>query len=115
MTDETTPPERIRLIPSTRFLLAVLICFGFGVQFAQRANLSMAIVCMIKRNDSNILSQINRSSFVFEEQRFLWNEWDQQIILGSYWIGYLFTLIPSKTKRERERHVLSQEQVVSFL
>jgi hypothetical protein len=88
---------RPRLIPSTRFLLALLVSFGFVVQYAQRTNLSIAIVCMIDKigleNNSRILPH---SSLFFKEQRFLWSEWDQQIIFGSYWGGYLFTLIPSK-------------------
>ena len=105
MTGETTT-RSVRLIPSTRFLLAILISFGFVVQYAQRINLSIAIVCMIDRTAWESLSErkinttmrtLDRSSLFFEEQRFRWNEFDQQIIFGSYWAGYLLTLIPSKS------------------
>jgi len=103
-----TSPVRPRLVPSTRFLLALLVSFGFVVQYAQRINLSIAIVCMVNRTQLNneLNSTINvfqdnsrtiqRTSLFFKEQRYLWNEWDQQIILGSYWSGYLLTLVPSK-------------------
>ena len=100
MADEPTSPTRLRLVPSTRFLLALLICFGFAVQSAQQTNISMAIVSLVKRTHANVSSHTNQSFFVFEEQRFLWNEWDQQLILGAYWVGYLFTLIPSEKKRD---------------
>lgn len=90
---------RPKLIPSTRFLLALLVSLGFVVQYAQRTNLSIAIVCMINKTELLIANNsriIQRSSLFFKERQFLWNEWDQQIILGSYWGGYLLTLIPSK-------------------
>ena len=96
-----TISTRPRLIPSTRFLLALLLCFGFAIQFAQRTNLSIAIVCMVEKSGvGNRSENLPRSSFVFEERRFLWNEWDQQIIFGSYWGGYLLTLVPSKYERK---------------
>ena len=100
--------KRPRLFPSTRFLLALLVCFGFVIQYAQRTNLSIAIVCMVNRTALNQLDElktnvtqnnnqiIQRTSILFNDQQFLWNEWYQQIILGSYWAGYLLTLIPSK-------------------
>jgi len=106
--DVETTTVRPRLVPSTRFILALLVCFGFAVQYAQRISLSIAIVCMVNRTQLNdeLNSNINviqnnsktiqRTSFIFKEQQFLWNEWDQQIILGSYWSGYLLTLVPSK-------------------
>jgi hypothetical protein len=110
MTVETSS-VRPRLIPSTRFLLALLVCFGFIVQYAQRVNLSIAIVCMVNKTRINdeFESKNNRiqnnsiiieyTSLFFKEKQFLWNEWNQQIILGSYWSGYLLTLVPSKLKK----------------
>ncbi len=103
MTMETTV-VRPRLIPSTRFTLALLICFGFIVQYAQRINLSIGIVCMVNKTVSesttNVIQNntiiIKRTSLFFEEQQFFWNEWNQQIILGSYWAGYLLTLVPGR-------------------
>ncbi len=107
MTMETTV-VRPRLIPSTRFTLALLVCFGFIIQYAQRINLSIAIVCMVNKTRSNLELKsatnvfpnntviINRNSLFFEEQQFFWNEWNQQIILGSYWAGYLLTLVPGR-------------------
>ncbi|CAF5060493.1 unnamed protein product, partial [Rotaria socialis] len=40
---------RPRLIPSTRFTLALLVFFAFIVQYSQRVNLPIGIVCMIDR------------------------------------------------------------------
>jgi hypothetical protein len=103
MAVETTTTARPRLIPSTRFLLALLVSLGFIVQSAQRLNLSIAIVCMIDKTKTNLdferktnNTSIERTSLFFQERQFLWSEWHQQIILGSYWGGYLFTLVPSK-------------------
>jgi len=101
-------PVRPRLIPSTRFLLALLVCLGFLVQYAQRVNMSIAIVCMVTKTRVNHELQPNSHlihnnggivqpiSLLFKEQQFFWNEWDQQIVLGAYWSGYLLTLVPSK-------------------
>ena len=107
MAAEVTTAVRPRLIPSTRFYLALLVCFGFVVQYSQRINLSMAIVCMVNKTRLNPVSQgkiINnitniRTTIFFEEKQFFWSEWDQQLILGSYWLGYLCTLIPSNQKK----------------
>ena len=103
MADEVTIPVRPRLIPSTRFVIALLLCFGFLVQYAQRINLTMAIVCMVNRTGLNpeLAGKMNyttnkRTTLFFQEKQFFWNEWNQQIILGSYWCGYLLTLVPSK-------------------
>jgi hypothetical protein len=107
MAAETTS-VRPRLIPSTRFLLALLVHFAFIVQYAQRTNLTIAIVCMVNRTNlnnqlnpkiniiQNNTKTIQHTSLFFKEQQFLWSEWNQQIILGAYWSGYLLTLVPSK-------------------
>ncbi|CAF4125877.1 unnamed protein product, partial [Adineta steineri] len=41
--DGEAPPP---LIPSKRFTLALLVFFAFIVQYSQRVNLPIAIVCM---------------------------------------------------------------------
>ena len=103
MAVEVAIPIRPRLIPSTRFLLALLVCFAHVVLHSQRINLTMAIVCMVNRTGLNpeLAGKINnitnkRTTLFFQEKQFFWNEWNQQIILGSYWCGYLLTLVPSK-------------------
>jgi hypothetical protein len=103
MTVEATITIRPRLIPSTRFLLALLVSFAHVVLYVQRINLTMAIVCMVNRTGlyPELAGKINNitnkhTTLFFEEKQFFWNEWDQQIILGSYWCGYLLTLVPSK-------------------
>lgn len=90
-----------RLIPSTRFTLAILIFFGCVVQYTQRINLSISIVCMINKThvsqkfqSISDLNNIERIELFFQEKQFLWTEFEQQMILGAYWIGYIITLIP---------------------
>ncbi|CAF4319532.1 unnamed protein product, partial [Adineta steineri] len=48
--DGETPPP---LIPSKRFTLALLVFFAFIVQYSQRVNLPIAIVCMVNRTKSH--------------------------------------------------------------
>jgi hypothetical protein len=107
--DKATAPPR--LIPSTRFTLALLVSFALFVQYAQRVSLSMSIVCMVNRTNTNILSNLtssstqidNRTSAIsvkygsqfLKEKQFAWTELQQQILLGAYWFGYIFTLLPS--------------------
>lgn len=95
-----------RLIPSSRFTLAILIFFGCVVQYTQRINLSISIVCMINKTNTNsklestfyLTSNKKISSekivLLFQEKQFPWAESEQQMVLGAYWIGYLITLIP---------------------
>lgn len=108
--DKTTANPR--LIPSTRFTLALLVSFALFVQYAQRVGLSMAIVCMVNKTNLNITSkttaipgQFNNQTLkiltkygpqFIEEKKFFWSEFQQQILLGAYWFGYIFTLVPSK-------------------
>ena len=97
----SVPP---RLIPSTRFTLALLVSFALFVQYAQRVSLSMGIVCMVDRTNintiesSHILQILNKtittinkygSQFLKEKQFFL-TEFQQQILLAAYWFGYHF-------------------------
>ena len=101
----STPP---RLIPSTRFILALLVSFALFIQYAQRLSLSMAIVCMVNRTNIGIASKPNQSpnqvqnvttiikygSQLLEEKQLFLNEFQQQILLGSYWVGSTLGLIP---------------------
>ncbi|CAF2453705.1 unnamed protein product [Rotaria sp. Silwood2] len=121
LVDGEAPP---RFIPSTRFTLALLVCFAFIIQYSQRVNLPIAIVCMVNRtkavedplngtkmistniaNDPNnnfidvpttirpILTTIQKRGFLKEKQ-FNWIELQQQMLLGGYWAGYIFTQVP---------------------
>ncbi len=96
------------LIPSTRFTLALLISTSLFILYAQRVSLSMGIVCMVNRTNINTVlnstsysdqivnktsptSSNYRSQFL-KEKRFFLTESQQQILLGAYWFGYIFTL-----------------------
>ena len=126
LVDGEAPPP---FVPSKRFSLALLVFFAFIVQYSQRVNLPIAIVCMVNRTkvaDHQVL--FNRSlstttlstDFVMDldpnvadlpttmrpvitalqkrgylsEKRFNWIELQQQILLGGYWAGYIFTQVP---------------------
>jgi hypothetical protein len=114
LVDGQAPP---RFIPSKRFTLALLVFFAFIVQYSQRVNLPIAIVCMVnktKQIDSRTspyparypsaytsttnkppINLIQKGGF-FDEKQFHWTELHQQILLGGYWAGYIFTQIPGK-------------------
>ncbi len=125
LVDGEAPP---RLVPSTRFTLALLVFFAFIVQYSQRVNLPIAIVCMINRTKINehrlvfnhttttstdlsldineniiyssttikpIINALQKRGYLKEKQ-FNWYELQQQILLGGYWAGYIFTQVPGK-------------------
>jgi MFS family permease len=112
-------PSAPRLIPSTRFTLAILVSFALFVQYAQRVGLSMAIVCMVDRSNMNIESKptlypgqiYNKTvtistkygSALLNDKKFLWSEFQQQILLGAYWFGYIFTLLLSNFQKSSIR------------
>ena len=88
-----------RLIPSTRFVLALLLSFSLFIQYAQRVSLSMAIVCMVNRtssvsptNGTLAKTQTKYGTNILEDRRFVWTEFQQQLVLGAHWFGYIFTL-----------------------
>ena len=88
-----------RLIPSTRFTLALLVSFALFVQYAQRISLSMGIVCLVNRTalvNATPPTLTKYGSNLLQDRQFPWTELQQQILLGSYWFGYIFTLVPSK-------------------
>lgn len=99
----SVPP---RLIPSTRFTLALLISFALLSVYAQRVSLSIAIVCMVDRNNINTISShtqilnktittINKYGSQFlKEKQFILTEFQQQTLLAAHLFGYLFTLVP---------------------
>jgi hypothetical protein len=110
-TEVTSTTPAVRLIPSTRFLLALLVSTALFVQYAQRLSLSMAIVCMVDKTNLTVPSMstndlismnttlknipIKYGSKFIADRQFRWTEFQQQILLGAYWFGYIFTLVPS--------------------
>jgi hypothetical protein len=128
LVDGEAPP---RFVPSTRFTLGLLVFFAFIVQYSQRVNLPIAIVCMVNRTkvsdhhhhgllnrslsattiSPDFFTNINENAVDFpttikpvitalqrrgylHEKRFNWIELQQQILLGGYWAGYIFTQVP---------------------
>ena len=99
MSTEKTISKNPPLVPSRRFTLALLVSFALFVQYAQRVGLSMAIVCMVDRSrmsNRTISAPPKYGSQFLTDKKFLWSEFQQQILLGAYWFGYVFTLVPSK-------------------
>ena len=98
--EKLSPPPR--LIPSTRFILALLVSFALFVQYAQRVSLAMAIVCMVNRTAMHSLTnntspenmKMKHGPSFLSEKQFRWTEFQQQIVLGAHWLGYILTLGP---------------------
>ena len=100
---------RPRLVTSTRFTLALLVSFALFVQYSQRVGLSMAIVCMVdkKKYSGEYVNQTatissKYGSTIFCDKQFRWSEFQQQLLLGAYWFGYIFTLVPSKREKSNQ-------------
>jgi hypothetical protein len=109
-----------RLIPSTRFTLSLLVSFALFIQYAQRVSLSMAIVCMVNKTDINLSSEttttLNKYGSQFlEERQFFLTEFQQQILLGAHWFGYLLSLTPGRqTKHDKISKIFPLIQVVGY-
>lgn len=94
--------SRPRLIPSKRFTLALLVSFGLFIQYAQRLSLSICIVCMVNKTKIDIASEITSNTTIIkkygsqflQEKQFFLNEFQQQILLGAYWLGNIISLLP---------------------
>jgi MFS family permease len=92
---------------STRFLLAFVLFLGNIVQYSQRVNMSMAIVCMIdhpekrvtnvtfNENVTNETTSMPASLLPIKEGKFDWSRTTQGLILSAYFYGYILTQILS--------------------
>ncbi|XP_060084519.1 uncharacterized transporter slc-17.2-like [Ylistrum balloti] len=109
-------PEKVPWWTSKRLQLAVLGFFGFINVYTLRANMSVAVVCMVnwtaihesKGNTSNDSTEKLISSSCglvsagsnltskqqFEDGEFVWHEDVQGSVLGAFFWGYLVTQIP---------------------
>lgn len=68
--------------------------FGFMLNYALRVNLTIAIVAMVKpaphnSTDGEPVDVIDDDSGLFE-----WNTYQQNIVLGSFFWGYILTELP---------------------
>ncbi|XP_070174957.1 sialin-like [Littorina saxatilis] len=87
---------------SQRFLLSILCFFGFVMMFAQRVNLSIAIVSMVDNDflDSLVMNQSGLVTPVVDQcpametrdylqGNFHWDKKTQGLILGAFFWGYI--------------------------
>ncbi|EYB80939.1 hypothetical protein Y032_0396g672 [Ancylostoma ceylanicum] len=77
--------DKPRLIPSTRFALAVILFFGCIVTYSLRTNLSFAIVCMVVENKTTDEQKVTGE--------FEWSKALQGQILGAFFWGYILTQV----------------------
>ena len=61
--DSAGEPVPTPILTSTRFRLAIVSWFGFAVLYAQRTNLSIAMVCMVKSVAYNASSESAKASY----------------------------------------------------
>ncbi|XP_053379219.1 sialin-like [Mercenaria mercenaria] len=106
--EETLDNGGKHFLCSCRFALIVISFFGTVNTYAQRVNMSVAIVCMT--DTSNVTSNENciqsisgteNNSYTCENEtmskqddRFDWDKKTQGIILGSFFLGYVLSQIP---------------------
>ena len=60
--DSAGEPVPTPILTSVRFRLAIICWFGFAVLYAQRTNLSIAMVCMVKSVAYNASSEAAQNS-----------------------------------------------------
>ncbi|KAH6937103.1 hypothetical protein HPB50_025564 [Hyalomma asiaticum] len=96
----------------TRHVLALMGFLGFVNVYALRVNLSVALVAMV--NHTAILANstpssgeeckaepANSTKEKLQDGTFIWNEYEQGIILGAFFYGYVVTQIPGGRLAER--------------
>ena len=92
-------------VSSTRYKIAFLGFLGFALTYSMRANISLAIVAMVKEpkakdasHNKNCpsLSRNKTDDFKSETQMgsFDWTTTEQASLLGGFFYGYLFLQIP---------------------
>ena len=122
------PLTTVPLIGSVRLRMTVMGLFGFFNMYAQRVNLSVALVAMVHQNSNNgtrdlnntcpvdpnhhdfrlssPFSSNNRSNIVVNNNNNVvivgkpsgefehWDSFQQSVILGAFFYGYIITQIP---------------------
>lgn len=83
-----------------RQVLNLMVITGFMLNYALRVNLTIAIVAMVKTNVTK-LGLTNGNSTIPPPNtsdevsgRFVWDEYQQNFILGSFFWGYILTELP---------------------
>ncbi|XP_053378553.1 sialin-like [Mercenaria mercenaria] len=105
---ETLDKGGKRFLCSCRFAFIIVAFFGAMNAYAQRVNMSVAIVCMT--DTSNVSSSENciqsiagvennnytceNETMSKQDDRFDWDKKTQGIILGSFFLGYVLSQIP---------------------
>lgn len=122
--NEKVDPKTVPFWTSARFALALLGFFGYVVLYALKANLSVAIVCMLNYTAINELKEdkpgdnvtviINitnehqcgsdgatNKTKISKDGEFVWNAELQGLILSSFFWGYLVTQVPGGWMSEK--------------
>jgi MFS family permease len=82
------------LLLSIRFLLSFMLFLGIGLQFLQRTNMSIVIVCMVENTvATGVAAASNHTNHTVG--KFDWSKSMQGFILSSHFYGYILTNIPS--------------------
>lgn len=96
----------------TRHVLALMGFLGFVNVYALRVNLSVALVAMVNHtaiaaNSTPSSGEECKAEFAnsttekVQDGKFIWNEYEQGIILGAFFYGYVVTQIPGGRLAER--------------
>lgn len=97
---------RVQLVEDTqqwmksRTVLGIMGFLGFANVYAMRVNLSVAIVAMVNSTKANteldVCPDTNpvNSTIPTRQGEFNWNEYEQGVILGSFFYGYVLTQVP---------------------
>ncbi|XP_046427804.1 sialin isoform X1 [Neodiprion fabricii] len=95
-----------------RFTFGFLGFMGFALVYAMRVNLSIAIVSMVNKTESNKNDSANSTdicpsvdpvngTFVPHTGEFNWDETTQGIVLGIFFFGYVATNVPGGRLAEK--------------
>ncbi|XP_052286762.1 uncharacterized transporter slc-17.2-like isoform X7 [Dreissena polymorpha] len=114
MEPENNSSEKVPGCCSQRWLLAYIGFFGFGVVYALRVNLSVAVVCMIKtpvadfsgknntwnttaalpNDEGTCVAENEKASHSNDRAEFDWDSTTKSTLLASFFYGYIVTQIP---------------------
>ncbi|KAI0982570.1 hypothetical protein GJ496_000759 [Pomphorhynchus laevis] len=116
--ESSNKDDSVRFIFSVRFIVAVMACLCLAIQYSQRVNLTMGIVCMVNKTAVSIiqeqsksvqnLADVNSSQATstptnkqittlkprkankkFKDGPFIWTKPVQGRVLSAYFFGYI--------------------------
>nr|XP_022917118.1 sialin [Onthophagus taurus] len=79
---------------SCRQVLNIMVIIGFMINYMLRVNITIAITAMVPSPTTNVTNNTDNATMEPTSELFNWDKYQQNMILGSFFWGYVLTELP---------------------